>query len=157
MTIGSQDGTQRQEEAIRQVRAESNAALAIHDVTRVARYWAPDYAIVTSTNVYAVGRAASIARMVAAYEAKPDLAIARDPIRVEVYEPWGMAAETGRWESSWTAPTGSMTFSGTYFAKWQKYRDEGWLIQAEVYIPTSCSGIPCGDRPLPCAEARTAA
>jgi hypothetical protein len=126
-------------------------------VARLALCWAPDYAIVTSTNVHAVGRAASIARMAAAYEAKPDMAIARDPVSVEVYEPWGMAAETGRWESSWTGPMGRMTLSGTYFAKWQKYQDAGWLIQAEVYVPTSCSGTPCSDRPLPYLAARTAA
>lgn len=157
MTIGSQDGTQGQEEAIRRVRAESNAALARHDVARLARCWAPDFAIVTSTNVHGVGREASIARMTAAYEGKPDMVIARDPTSVEVYEPWGMAAEDGRWESSWTAPTGRTTLSGRYFAKWQKYGDAGWLIQAEVYVPTSCSGTPCSDRPLPYAAARTAA
>lgn len=156
MTIGSQDGTQRQEEVIRQVRAESNAALAKHDVARLARCWAPDYAIVTSTNVHAVGRAASISRMAAAYAAKPDMAVARDPVSVEVYEPWGMAAEAGRWESSWTAPTGRMTLRGTYFAKWQKYQDAGWLIQAEVFVPTSSSEARCSDRPLPYATAGTA-
>jgi hypothetical protein len=105
---GPQIDPEKQEEAIRLVRAESNAALGRHDVADLARCWAPDYAIVTSTNVHAVGRAASLARMTAAYEAKPDMAIARNPTSVEVYEPWGMAAENGRWESSWTAPTGRM-------------------------------------------------
>ena len=153
MTTGRQDDTHGPEDAIRRVRAESNAALAIRDVIRLARCWAPGYAIVTSTNVHAVGRAASTARMAAAYQAKPDMAIARDPVSVEVYEPWGMAAETGRWESSWTAPAGKMTLGGTYFAKWQKYQDAGWLIQAEVYVPTSSSEAPCSDRPLPYATA----
>ena len=136
MTTGREDDTHGPEDAIRRVRAESNAALARHDVIRLGRCWAPDYAIVTSTNVHAVGRVASTARMAAAYETKPDMAIAREPVSVEVYEPWGMAAETGRWESSWTAPAGKMTLGGTYFAKWQKYQDAGWLIQAEVYVPT---------------------
>jgi ketosteroid isomerase-like protein len=151
MTAARQDDTQRSEDAICRVRAESNAALARHDVTRLARCWAPGYVVVTSTNVHAVGRAASIARMAAAYEAKPDLAIARDAVSVEVYEPLGMAAETGRWESSWTASSERMTLGGTYFAKWQKYQDVGWLIQAEVYVPTSSSGTLGSERPLPYA------
>jgi ketosteroid isomerase-like protein len=156
MTAGRQDDTKGPEEAIRRVRAESNAALARRDVTRLARCWAPDYAIVTSTNVHAVGRAASIERMHAAYLAKPDMAIARDPVSIEIHQPWGMAAETGRWESSWTEPTGRMTLGGTYFAKWQKYLDAGWLIQAEVYVPTFSTGSPGSDRPLPYAAAGTA-
>lgn len=40
---------------------------------------------------------------------------------------------------------------GAYFAKWQKYRDAGWLIQAELFVPTYCNGGASCVRALPLA------
>jgi hypothetical protein len=61
-----------------------------------------------------------------------------------------MAAEHGTWRSTWSEPSGAVTTGGTYFAKWQKYRDAGWLILAELFVPAYCNGGSCV-RELPLA------
>lgn len=135
--------------AIRAVRAASNAMLAARDAAAAARCWAPDYVIVTSTNAYCAGRAANAERLAGELLARPDLLLMREPTDIAVFAPWGMAAERGVWRATWTGPHGPAVTEGTYFAKWQRFLDEGWLILAEVYVPTAHSGTSHGDRGLP--------
>ena len=50
-----------------------------------------------------------------------------------------MASERGEWTGRWTEPDGVVQVSGTYLAQWRKVNGT-WLIQAEVFVPTSCQG-----------------
>ncbi|HEU4587040.1 MAG TPA: hypothetical protein VFS11_00225 [Gemmatimonadales bacterium] len=81
----------------------------------------------------------------------PDLLYVRDPLTVQLFEAWGMAAEHGAWRSRWSEPTGTVTMGGSYFAEWQKLRSAGWLIQAELFVPTYSSGGASYVRALPLA------
>lgn len=135
------------EAAIRAVRAASNATLAARDAAGAARCWAPDYVVVTSTNAHCAGRAANADRLAAELRARPDLLLLREPTEIAVFAAWGMAAERGTWRATWTGPHGPASTEGSYFAKWQRYLDEGWLILAEVYVPTGHTGTPHGGLP----------
>jgi hypothetical protein len=138
-------------QAIRLVRERSNRALAERDLSTLSRCWAPDYVVVTSADVHGVGRQASVDRLCSTFLATPDLRMMREPLDVEVLAEWGMAAERGRWESTWSAGEESFGMTGTYFAKWQKYVDAGWLIRGELYVTLGFTGPAAWERPLPTA------
>jgi ketosteroid isomerase-like protein len=127
-------------EAIQQVRDRLNAALAARDLVALSRCWAPDYMVITSVNLRAVGWAVNVDRLAMELLVKRDLEQFSEARMIRVYEPWGMAHEEGRWRAAWSAPDGAITMAGTYAAKWQKYEDAGWLIESELLVPSHCTG-----------------
>ena len=48
-------------------------------------------------------------------------------------------ARGGEWTGRWTEPDGVVQVRGTYLAQWRKVNGT-WLIQAEVFVPTACTG-----------------
>lgn len=127
------------ETAIRAARARSNAAIAAHDVTGIAGHWLPDVHIVTSTSAQASGRDANRERMAQQFERRRDTVYVRTPSAVDVLAPWAVASERGAWTGRWTEPDGVVEIAGTYLAQWRKTSD-GWRIQAELFVPTRCTG-----------------
>ena len=73
------------------------------------------------------------------FRTRPDVVYDRAPLEVRVYQPWGMAAERGRWTGSWTANDGKIRISGSYFAKWRRINGR-WLVESETYVPERCTG-----------------
>jgi uncharacterized protein (TIGR02246 family) len=135
------------QDAIRAARARSNAAIAAHDPEAIAREWMDDVHVVSSTSVQTAGREANKQRMTRQFANRPDTIYVRRPSVVEVHAPWDVAAERGEWTGRWTEPDGVMTIEGTYLAQWRKIQGQ-WLIQAELYVPTKCSGSTyCSHRP----------
>jgi hypothetical protein len=47
--------------------------------------------------------------------------------------------ERGEWTGTWTEPDGPLEIGGTYLAQWRKV-DGQWMIQAELFVPTRCTG-----------------
>ena len=135
------------EQLIREARARSNAAIAAHDQAAIARLWMDDVHVVRSTGAQVAGRMANQQRMAQQFAARPDTIYVRQPSAIDVYLPWEMASERGEWTARWTEPDGTVNTSGAYMAQWR--RVEGtWLIQAELYVPTRCSGSRyCSQRP----------
>ena len=127
------------EAAIRAARAQSNGAISRHDVPGIARHWLPDVHIVTSTSAQASGRDANGDRMAQQFARRPDTVYVRTPVAVEVLDPWAGASERGTWTGRWTEPDGVVEIAGTYLAQWRNASD-GWRIQAELFVPTSCRG-----------------
>ena len=135
------------EQLIREARARSNAAIAAHDPSAMARVWMPDLHVVSSTSAQVAGRDANQQRMARQFAGRPDTLYVRTPSTIDVYAPWAVASERGEWTGRWTEPDGKMTIGGTYLAQWRKI-DGQWLIQAELYVPTTCSGGRyCKERP----------
>lgn len=135
------------EQLIRDSRAASNAAIAKHDTAGIARFWMDDIHITTSTSAHASGRAANLERMATQFQRRRNTIYRRTPSRVDVFSEWGVASERGEWVGRWTEPDGTVEIGGTYLAQWRK-TDGGWLIQAELYVPTRCSGSTyCARRP----------
>lgn len=125
--------------AIRAARAQSNQAIAAHDVPGIARHWMPDVHIVTSTSAQGSGRDVNGQRMADQFTRRPDTVYVRTPSTVDVFAAWGVASERGEWTGRWTEPDGVVQVSGTYLAQWRKTNGI-WLIQAEVFVPTTCTG-----------------
>lgn len=132
---------------IREARARSNAAIAAHDPAAMAREWMPDVHVVSSTSAQVAGREANRERMARQFANRPDTVYVRRPATIEVYAPWSVASERGEWTGRWTEPDGALEIGGIYQAQWRKV-DGRWLIQAELYVPTRCSGSQyCRQRP----------
>jgi len=134
MTAMGQDA-----ELIREVRARSNAAIAAHDFEALARTWMVDVTVVTSTGATTLGRQANRDAFTAQVKARPDVVYVRTPDTIEVMPSWDVASERGTWTGQWTQADGVTRIGGTYQAQWRKV-DGAWLLQAELFVPTQCTG-----------------
>lgn len=139
MTLAAGQPTADDDALIRAARAQSNAAIAAHDVPGIARHWRPDVHIVTSTGAQGTGRDVNGERMSQQFARRPDTVYVRTPVTVDVFSAWQVASERGEWTGRWTEPDGVVDIRGTYLAKWRKV-DGAWQIQTEVFVPTSCRG-----------------
>ena len=138
---------QTDEQTIRDTRARSNAAISAHDVPGIARAWLNDVHVVSSTSAQTIGSQANQQRMARQFEIRPDTIYVRTPATIDIYSPWDVASERGTWVGRWTEPDGKLEIGGTYLAQWRKVKGQ-WLIQAELYVPTHCSGSSyCNQRP----------
>jgi ketosteroid isomerase-like protein len=127
------------EAAIRAARNRSNRAIAAHDLDGVASVWLPEFHSVSSTNAQANGRDAARASFARYFETRPDVVYLREPNTIAVNSAWGQAGESGRWSGSWTQADGVTRVGGIYFAKWKR-ADGRWMLLAETFVQTSCSG-----------------
>ena len=127
------------EPLIREARARSNQAIAAHDLAAIARVWMEDVHVVSSTSAQAGGRELNQQRMARQFASRPDTIYIRRPTAIDVFPPWAVASERGDWTGRWTEPDGALEIEGTYQAQWRKV-DGQWLIQAELFVPTRCSG-----------------
>ena len=135
------------ERLIRDARRRSNDAIAVHDLTGIARAWLPDVHVVSSTSAQTAGNEANQQRMARQFEMRPDTVYVRTPRTIDVFTSWSVASERGEWIGRWTEPDGKLEIGGTYQAQWRKV-DGRWLIQAELYVPTHCRGSKyCQQRP----------
>ena len=144
---GSRIGAQTDEQAIRDLRARSNAAIAAHDLAGIARPWLNDVHVVSSTSAQTAGSQANQQRMARQFETRPDTIYVRTPATIDIYAPWNVASERGTWVGRWTEPDGKLEIGGTYLAQWRRVEGR-WMIQAELYVPTHCRGANyCKQRP----------
>jgi hypothetical protein len=127
------------ESSIRAARAESNRAFARRDLAGASRHWLPEFTIVTSRNERNVGRDSARAGLRRTFSSRANVVYVREPETIEVNQQWGHAAESGRWTGRWSDSYGSTRVGGVYFAKWRKVNNQ-WMLLAEVFVQTSCSG-----------------
>jgi ketosteroid isomerase-like protein len=127
------------EALIRAARDRSNRAIAAHDTAALAKEWLPEFQMVSSTNAQSNGREAARTRFAEIFTDRPDVVYVREPVAITVNAQWGQAAERGRWTGRWTQRDGATRVGGEYFAKWKKV-DGRWLLLAETFVQTSCSG-----------------
>ena len=142
------------DQLIRAARARSNAAIAAHDPAAIALEWMEDVHVVSSTSAPVAGRPANQERFATQFKNRPDTIYVRTPTTIDVNVRWATASERGEWTGGWTESDGMMTVGGTYLVQWRKL-DGRWLIQAELYVPTHCTGSAyCNQRPAapPIAE-----
>jgi ketosteroid isomerase-like protein len=135
--------TSRDAAAVRSARSAQNAAIANHDLDRVASFWTDDVVIRSGLGRVVQGRASYRAAMAA----DSTTVFRREPDRVDVSgnERWPLAFESGTWTGRGTRD-GRPLIRGRYAAQWIK-RDGRWLIRAEVFVALGCSGEGCS-RPL---------
>jgi hypothetical protein len=76
-----------------------------------------------------------------------DYSYRREPARIDVFEPRGIAAEHGHWRARWSAADGSIDVGGEYLMQWRR-ASSGWLVDAELFTPLHClGGGYCQERP----------
>jgi uncharacterized protein (TIGR02246 family) len=126
-------------DAIREARARSNRAIAARDLEALTALFAEQVVVVTSRSARSQGREAERAAFAAEFRNKPDVSYVREPDQIDVFAPWEMGAERGRWRGQWSEPDGRVEIGGSYFAKWRKVEGR-WLIEAEVFVPDFCRG-----------------
>ena len=125
--------------AIRMQREASNEAIAAHDTAGIGATMAEDILVVASTGDRRSGRTSYLGILADQFRARPDVRYVRTPEEVRVFEPWGTAAEEGRWVGTWTDADGPVRVEGSYFARWRLV-DRVWRIEAETFVPGSCTG-----------------
>jgi hypothetical protein len=120
---------------IRQLRDQSNAAIARHEVGPAVGFH-HDRARIIGSDGSLLDGAAAIARAFAASFADPDfVAYARSPLSIAVNG--STAAETGNWIGQWRR----REVRGTYMARWSR-EPAGWRIVAELFVPLGQSPTP---------------
>jgi ketosteroid isomerase-like protein len=129
----------REAAEVRAARAAQNAALARHDLDRVATFWADDIVIRSGLGRVIESKTA----YKNAFAGDSDLVYNREPDRVDVSnnERWPLAFESGIWTARANG-AGPPIIRGRYAAQWIK-RNGKWLIRSEVFVALTCSGRGC--------------
>jgi ketosteroid isomerase-like protein len=123
---------------IREIRNQSNLAIANQDSIAIDNYWTDDFYLLTSRNYEIIGRENNRSSFIQEFK-KKDVKYIRTPIQIEIFSDWNMASETGTWTGQWKESDGIVKFTGTYYAKWHKINGT-WKIRGEIFTPLTCSG-----------------
>jgi len=140
-TAGAQGVTE--EARIRLARAESNRAIARHDVPGIVGFLADEFQVSASNGSFMRGRAEMGSAFAARFAEFTDAVYVRTPDSVSVNKAGTVAAEIGSWVGSWTTAGGPFRTGGRYAAYWRKVAGK-WLIHSELFVPLFCEGPGCG-------------
>ena len=128
--------------AIRALRGRSNAGLAAGNIADVVVAFDEDVRLITG-GVLFDGREAVTAAYSERLGPDGDLVTAlRTPGRIFVDRAGSNASEPGRWRWVVRTTQGEAAFAGDYLASWTKI-DGAWLMTAELYAQTDCTGPGC--------------
>jgi ketosteroid isomerase-like protein len=129
-------------EMIRALRAQSNEALARHDVEGILATVDPQIHVTGGGGQLIPGADSLGASFGAQFNEFDDLVYVRSLESVEISASLPRAAENGTWVGTLTVPTGPVRAGGQYSAHWHKV-DGRWLIRSEIYIELFCEGSGC--------------
>ena len=128
---------------VRNVRALSNQAIALHDSVAFASSLRADLRVTTSTGKHYDNRDQYLASMAGQWRSDTSMRYVRTPSRIEVSADRVRASEEGTWAG--TAGGGASTFGGCYLAHW--VREGGnWVLIAELFVGLRCDGPACATR-----------
>ncbi len=131
------------EETIRKIRAESNAAIRAHDANGIAASFADPYQITTgSGKLYHDTPEEEVILWEELFAENSDVVYVRTPAQIEVSGYLPRAAENGNWVGNWTADKGPVEMGGSYSASWIKINGR-WKIQSEMFVTLYCEGDGC--------------
>lgn len=118
---------------IANLRADSNAAIAAHNVAGIVSFLADDFQITTGAGVALSGPEAMGQGFRNQFEKFPDINYVRTPELIEISSTLPLASERGRWIGRWTESGKKFEFRGTYQAMWRLTAGR-WLIRAELFV-----------------------
>lgn len=130
------------EQQIRAVRAEFNAAIARRDMERISSLLEEGYSVANSAGELRTSPHEMVNAFTERFAEFSDALYVRTPAVVEVSANGAFAYETGRWVGTWTTPTGPFRTGGRYSGYWRKTNGR-WLLHAEMYVPLHCDGPGC--------------
>lgn len=129
-------------DAIRSIRAQSNAAIARHDAESVGLFLADDYVVTISTGAIERSRKEHIDSFTAHFVQYPDVVYIRTPATIKISNAYPLAIEHGTWEGSRTTANGKLENGGEYTAAWKKTGGT-WKIYSELFVALYCRGEDC--------------
>lgn len=130
---------------IRALRAQSNRAIAAHDVAAFGQTMLVDVEVTRGSGVHVSGRDSVLASLAAQFTDKAFLEYVREPDSIQVSRVNPLVAEHGHWTGRWRRPDGIQTVRGTYLAMWRR-TDAGWKIRSELFVTLSCAGSAACDK-----------
>ena len=129
-------------DAIRALRAQSNEAIAEHDVEGIRSFLSDDFVISVSTGSIERSRDEHISSFARYFDLFPDAIFVRTPSSVTVSDDYPLAIEQGTWVGTRTSVNGETESGGEYTAAW-KMTDSGWKIYSELFVALYCRGEGC--------------
>jgi len=124
---------------IRTLRAQSNAAIAAHDIVAAKKLYADDYTVLPGSSGTPLSIDDFTRRLTSGFADPTFLTYVRTPGPVIVSESGKRAAEAGSWTGTWRKPDGLLELSGVYQAMWVPTAD-GWRLKNESFVTLACSG-----------------
>lgn len=126
-----------QQDAIRSIRAASNAAIAARDADRVVACMMEDITVSVARGPILRGRDASRAAFAEQFADRAFAGYLREATEVVIDEATPTrAVERGRWTGRWKRGHTEEVMRGTYEAEWH-HTEFGWFIQSEVFRSTN--------------------
>lgn len=129
-------------EKIRALRAQSNDAIARHDVPGIIALLDDDFHVTVGNGGMLQGRDKTAAAFIQQFQEFSDVAYVRSIESVEISTSDPLAAEIGTWVGTWTTPRGPLRTGGRYAAAWHK-RAGVWKIRSELFVTLFCEGADC--------------
>ena len=127
------------EAEIRALRAQSNAAIAAHDIAAMRPHYLPDFTILPGSSGAPSDLVTFLARIATTFADPTFVTYVRMPATVTIGATGKRAAETGTWVGRWNNMDGVMRLSGVYQATWVP-RDGGWRLLNESFVTLGCTG-----------------
>jgi ketosteroid isomerase-like protein len=127
---------------IRVLRAESNDAIARHDVPGIVSFLDDEFQVTAGSGAMLQGRDEMGAAFAGQFEDFDDVVYVRRIESVEISTSAPLAAEIGTWIGTWTTPRGPLRTGGRYSASWRK-SDGSWSIRSELFVTLFCEGSGC--------------
>lgn len=124
---------------VREIRAESNAAIAARDLDAVTASMLPDIVLAGGNVGNHTGRDSVRAAFAKDFADSTFLGYLRVPERIEVSSAQPLVAEHGRWTARRRRADGVQTTGGSYLAMWRR-TEAGWRIRSELFVTLTCSG-----------------
>ena len=129
-------------DTIRELRMQSNAAIARHDADAVGSFLYEDFVITISTGAIERSRDEHVRSFERHFAEFPDVVYVRTPSEITRSDDYRLAIEQGTWVGSRTTPNGTLENGGRYTAAW-RLTDDGWKIYSELYVGLYCHGADC--------------
>lgn len=129
-------------DAIRALRADSNRAIAAHNMARFTPMFADDAVFVWSNGSSAIGKDGLVKFFTKDFADPAFVAYVRTPSQVKISDRGVRAVEHGHWTAYKHEARGDTRYGGDYAAHWFK-TDEGWRVRGELYVKLYCHGPLC--------------
>jgi ketosteroid isomerase-like protein len=134
--------TTNDEAEIRALRAQSNDAIARHDIAAFMDFMDDDFLITRGSGAKTLSKDREAQDIASHFTEFPDVVYVRTPDTITLSSHLPLAMETGTWVGTMTAPDGPIEYRGSYSAGWRK-TGNGWKIHSELFVTLSCDGAGC--------------
>ena len=127
---------------IRELRMQSNEAIARHDVKAIQSYLHDDFVITISNGSIERSREEHGRSFAEHFKDYPDVIYVRTPTEIDISQVYPLAMEQGTWFGKRKTVNGNIEIGGRYTAAWRQ-TESGWRIYSELFVALYCEGNDC--------------